>query len=113
MIDNLDVTEDVSKQIQAVLDAVLLQNGIRSVILFGSTANGTRNKNSDLDILITVDNTCSQLNEISIKIRMDLWQKIHLPIDLIVEREEDFLKRKILPTLERKIAREGRVLYVA
>ena len=38
---------------------------------------------------------------------------IDIPCDILVEHESTFRERSVLPTIERAIAREGKVLYAA
>ena len=56
-----------------------------------------------------------QLRDIdaAIKIRLAICEHQSMPIDLLVMKKSQYLKRKAAPTLERKMAREGMLLYGA
>jgi len=62
-------------------------------------------------VIINADR--SDANSLTERILQDTFGKLSVPLDLIVETEDDFLSRSLLPTLERKIAREGKVIYAA
>lgn len=78
-----DLPGKTARELETLLGIIRSYPTVRSIILFGSTATGTRNGDSDIDLLV------------------------------IVETVGDFEERKPFPTLERKIAREGKVLYAA
>ena len=100
-------------ELDTLLGIIKAYPKVRSIILFGSTANGTRNADSDVDLLVLVDDESLQSPIDSARIWRDSFGKISFPLDVIVETVRDFEERKPLPTLERKIAREGKVLYAA
>jgi len=56
-----------------------------------------------------------QLRDIdaAIKIRQAISEHQSMPLDLIVIKKSQYQERKTAPTLERKIAREGVLLYAA
>jgi len=47
------------------------------------------------------------------KLRLELHAFVDRPLDLIVERSDEFHERASSPTLESAILREGRLLRVA
>ncbi len=74
--------------------------------LFGSYANGTQEKNSDIDIAIIKDNIENKLDE-SYQIRKRLFSDYH-PIDLVFLKKSDFEKRKTdFGTIYYEIANKG------
>lgn len=109
----LDLPEKTARELDILLALIRSHPSVRSIILFGSTARGTRNADSDIDILVLVDKAEHHGTLTSAAIRMDAFGKISFPLDVIVESVADFEERKPFPTLERKIAREGKVLYAA
>ncbi|OGU42580.1 MAG: hypothetical protein A2X61_17125 [Ignavibacteria bacterium GWB2_35_12] len=83
-----------------------------SVILFGSYANGTAHEKSDLDILILLD------KELEWKERHNVLNRIYREsgqigyhIDFLLKTKNNFENDRVLPTLSRVVAREGRVLW--
>ena len=104
---------ELAEQVQALVDLISTEPGVRKIILFGSSATGQRTKDSDIDLLILVENSSYNTVQLSRSIRLRSYDFISFPLDLLVETEPDFADRMRLPTLERKIAREGKVLYAA
>ena len=87
---------------------------VEQIYLFGSYAYGTPRKDSDLDLFIILKDEV-QLRDIeaAIIIRQAISEYQTMPLDLIVIKKSQYLERKAAPTLERKIAREGILLYAA
>jgi predicted nucleotidyltransferase len=50
-IENLKITRDFSKRLLEEMDQL-----VRSIVLFGSNANDTQDKNSDIDVMIVLNN---------------------------------------------------------
>jgi predicted nucleotidyltransferase len=50
-IENLKITREFSKRLLKEMDQL-----VRSIVLFGSNANDTQNKNSDIDVMIILNN---------------------------------------------------------
>ena len=107
------LTEKMSRELEILLGIIRSHASVRSIILFGSTATGSRTGDSDIDLLVLVDDAEEQGAISSSQIWRDSFGKISFPLDVIVETVKDFEERKLFPTLERKIAREGKVLYAA
>ena len=87
---------------------------IEQIYLFGSHANGTAHKDSDLDLYVVLKDEV-QLRDIdaSIKIRQAICEQQTMPLDLMVIKNSRYLERRTAPTLERKISREGILIYGA
>ncbi len=85
----------------------------KQIILFGSYAQKTMKSDSDIDILILVDDSISNIREIVQLLYRKVYEVIDIPCDILVEHESTFRERSVLPTIERAIAREGKVLYAA
>ncbi|GHU97877.1 hypothetical protein FACS189483_05010 [Spirochaetia bacterium] len=85
---------------------------VEQIYLFGSYAYSTPNKDSDLDLYIVVkDDMEMRETDAGIKIRMALSRSQTMPLDIIVSKNNTYLRRKLWPTMERKIAREGIKTY--
>jgi uncharacterized protein len=81
------------------------------IYLFGSFAYGTPTADSDFDICVIIpDNSIRPADAIK-TIRRALYPIQDIPIDLLVYKNTDFLKRQQVASLERKISRDGVVLY--
>jgi predicted nucleotidyltransferase len=107
----LDLPGRTARELDTLLGIIQSYPSVRSIILFGSTARGMRNEDSDIDLLVLVDDRGTHEPIDSARIWRDSFGKITFPLDVIVETMKDFEERKSFPTLERKIAREGKVLY--
>jgi uncharacterized protein len=80
------------------------------IILFGSYARGDAGPDSDLDLMVVMP-VHGRRHKKAVEIGVALHD-IHIPMDIIVTRPEDFAWRKeISGTLEYPAVREGRVLY--
>jgi len=96
------ITEVITSNIQA-----------KRIILFGSYAQDTIKHDSDIDILILVDDSEPNLQQIIQLLYREISTVIDIPCDIMVEHESTFKTRSLLPTIERVIAREGKILYAA
>ncbi|MGE5605907.1 MAG: nucleotidyltransferase domain-containing protein [Bacteroidota bacterium] len=82
-----------------------------SIYLFGSYANGIPSEDSDFDLYVVIPDDGIRPIEAMRIIGGALYQQQTKPIDLLVSRVSDFNQRKMLPTIERVIARDGVMLY--
>lgn len=81
------------------------------IYLFGSHAYGMPNADSDYDLCVVIrDGTLRPADAIK-KIRRALFPVQNTPLDVIVYRASAFHQRQENASLERKIAREGVLLY--
>lgn len=101
--------DDITRIIQGITDAI----NAKRIILFGSCATQTMTSDSDIDLLVIVDDSVSELRQIVQLLHQEIYALIGMPCDILVEHERTFRDRSALPTIERAIAREGRVLYAA
>lgn len=81
------------------------------VILFGSHARGEGGPDSDVDLLVVMP-VSGSTREKAIEIGVALHD-IPLSKDIVVTTPESFRwRKKVIGTIERPAAREGKVLYV-
>ncbi|HOX18066.1 MAG TPA: nucleotidyltransferase domain-containing protein [Spirochaetales bacterium] len=104
---------DASGQLGRAVSAIAAHEGVVAVILFGSTARDEASVGSDRDLLVLVDDSVAGASAFAAQLRLELYPIVDRPLDLIVERSEDFFDRSSRPTLEGAIVREGRLLHVA
>jgi predicted nucleotidyltransferase len=79
--------------------------------LFGSYAYGNPTDKSDLDIYLVLPDNATNLLEIYSKIMVDLsLQKIYF-VDLLLNRESVFNKRKKNNILEETVFQKGKLIY--
>ena len=108
MNDNTDLNQNLAEISQIIANTV----PVESIYLFGSYANGTQNKDSDLDLYVVFKDEMPirELEAID-AIRLAIYPVKKMPMDILGLKQNRFLERKIHATLERKIAREGIKLY--
>ena len=99
---------DIDK-ITAVITSVVT---CRKIYLFGSYAYGKPDAGSDFDFYVILPDDSERRLDVRRAINRKLIsESISLPVDILANYESEFEKLRELPTLERKIAREGVLLY--
>ena len=98
-------------EINKIKDSILSAVDIEKLYLFGSCANGTANENSDYDFYMVIPNNSIRPIEAMRHARLAIWDLDVKPVDLLAGTAEIFSRRSKDVTLERKIAREGVLLY--
>jgi predicted nucleotidyltransferase len=72
-----------------------LRHGARNVRVFGSLARGEDNGDSDLDLLVTLEEGRSLLDLVGLK--QDLEDLVHRPVDVVTERAlSPYLRDRVL-----------------
>jgi predicted nucleotidyltransferase len=100
----------IKRAIDEIVRRVAEQFAPEQIILFGSHATGTADRDSDLDLLVVMPVQGSKRDK-AVEIGVALHD-IPVPMDIIVTTPEDFEWRKeIVGTIERPASLEGRVLY--
>ena len=85
-------------------------DGVLQVYLFGSYANGTPNTESDIDLMVVVEDRLDA-KRTAIKISNALIGKRDVPLDILVNRSVEFISFSENPTLQKQIKNEGVLLY--
>jgi predicted nucleotidyltransferase len=103
---------DIRHNLDEISQIIARTAPVESIYLFGSYANGTPNKDSDLDLYIVFKDELPmrELDAIS-AIRMAIKPVKKMPMDILGLKQSRFHDRKLYATLERKVAREGIKLY--
>jgi len=107
---------DTSIQIELdKIKALIIESiPVEQIYLFGSYAGGTPHKDSDLDLYVILkDEVPLRDIDAAIKIHLAVCEHQTMPIDLLVMKKSGYLKRKAAPTLERKVSKEGILIYEA
>ena len=81
------------------------------IYLFGSYAYGTPTADSDFDICVIIPDSTIRPADAIKTIRRALYSIQDIPMDVLVYRNTDFLKRQQTASLERTISRDGVLLY--
>ena len=85
-------TENILLEITNTLN----QFGIEKIILFGSYAYGTPNKESDIDLLVIKDIPENETRDLRISLKKALWLKLgelSYSLDIIVDNEKRIQER--------------------
>ena len=103
----------VNNEILTVKDIILKTVDCEKIYLFGSYANNAQRKGSDYDFYVVLKNEDENpvFAEQSIYRNLSKRQGRHTSVDVLAERKNKFNDLSALPTMERKIAREGVLLY--
>lgn len=84
-----------------------------AIYFFGSYAYGTPNRDSDIDLLVIVEDSPLNAYERDAK-AIHALRGIRMPIDVMVYTRAEFEERSALPvSFERTIKRKGRIVYAA
>jgi uncharacterized protein len=95
----------------ALLDSVGTYFNPRRVILFGSAARGEAGPDSDIDLLVIVDDD-TPVEKVTLKAGYESRKSYHAPADVIPVREKVFQQNsRIAGTLSRAAVLDGVVVY--
>ncbi|MBN2314857.1 MAG: nucleotidyltransferase domain-containing protein [Sedimentisphaerales bacterium] len=104
------VKNSTKRYIRQMVKRIAAQFQPDKIILFGSHARGKAGRDSDVDLLVVMPVSGSR-REKAIEIAVSLHD-IPIAKDVIVVKPEDFEWRsKIVGTIERPAALEGKLLY--
>ncbi len=94
-----------------LLDPVVAYFRPRRVILFGSAARGDANPDSDIDLLVVLDDDAPP-EKLTLKAGYESRQSYRLAADVIPCREDTFRRKsRIVGTLAYAASHEGVVVY--
>ena len=104
----------INNDILAIKDDILSVVGdtCEKIILFGSRAYGTPREDSDYDFFVVLqDNTEKPILALQKIYRSLAKRSMTPPIDVLANYKSRFEWRSTQPTIERKIANDGMLLY--
>jgi len=97
------------------ITAILKQFGIEKIILFGSYAYGTPNKDSDIDLLVIKNIPATETRDFRIKLKKALWLKLgkfNYSFDILVDNEQRINERIEMGDLfYKEIYSKGKTIY--
>jgi uncharacterized protein len=100
---------DLAWAVQRLVDAFRPER----IYVFGSQARGTPGPNSDIDILVVVDETDEPMYRLDQQ-GYGVLEPYRLPIELVFITRSDFERRlPAVASLPATVVREGRLLYAA
>lgn len=103
--------ESLQKELEPVCRVITETVKAEAIYLFGSRAYGTPADDSDYDLCVIIPENSMRPADAVKAIRRALFSAQSVPLDVIVYRSNAFHQRAEHASLERKIAREGVLLY--
>jgi predicted nucleotidyltransferase len=103
--------DNFTEIISTIKDSILKFVPAKYIYLFGSYAYGNPTEKSDIDIYIVIPDTINNVSEIYAKIMIELSTKKIFFIDLLLNKETDFNKRKEKSVFEKTIFQKGKIIY--
>jgi predicted nucleotidyltransferase len=103
----------INDEILAIKDTIVNSVDPEKVYLFGSYAYGTPHKDSDYDFYVVLkdDSPIKPLDALEVIEQNLIYCTAKTPTDILANYKNRFEARIVLPTMERKIVREGVLLY--
>jgi predicted nucleotidyltransferase len=102
----------VQAELDMLRDIIVKTVPVEQILLFGSYAYGKPHKDSDLDLYVVLKDEAEMRDiDAGLKIRFAIDRKKSMPVDIVVHKQSKYNERKAEPTIERKIAREGILIY--
>ena len=104
----------INDDIIAIKDNILNTVGktCEKIILFGSHASGTPHEGSDYDFFVVLEDDSEKPILVLQKIYRGLAKRPMLtPVDVLANYKSRFEWRSTQPTMERRIANDGVILY--
>jgi predicted nucleotidyltransferase len=99
-------------EIMAITEKIKETVDCDKIYLFGSYAYGEPNSDSDLDFYVVIpDDSIRPLDAIRMIYRKLSETRMTLSVDVLAAHTTKFEELSALPTMQRKIAREGALLY--
>lgn len=103
----------MNEEIMVITDVIKETVDCEKIYLFGSFAYGEPSADSDLDIYVVIpDDSVLRPIEVMRAVRQNLGKmNREMPLDILASRASRFSEMSALPTMERKIVRDGVLLY--
>ena len=101
------MVDSVKEDLENICKTIDTTVGPEKIYLFGSYAYGVPDSNSDYDLCVVIPDGTLRPAEAVKKIRRGPYT----PLDVVVYRTSQFQQRQGTASLERKIVREGVLLY--
>jgi predicted nucleotidyltransferase len=103
---------ELDQEIKNITEAISLAVPAERIYLFGSYAYGKPSENSDYDLFVVIPDGSLRPLEAALLARRSLSSLDRkTPVDILADYRSRFDERKQFNTLERKVWREGVVLY--
>ena len=103
--------KNLEERIETIKESILKNVPAKYIYLFASYAYGNPTEKSDIDIYLVIPDNINSVTGIYTKIMFDLSLKKLFFVDLLLNRESVFNKRKTENILEETIFQKGKVIY--
>lgn len=98
-------------KLKNALEDIRSNYDIDKIIIFGSHARGEESSESDIDLCILLNSRKERILEITRKIRLSLFHRLHRSFDILVYDKDNFDERRDAgASFEKTVSREGLVL---
>jgi len=102
------IRAELDKLTELIINAI----PVEQIYLFGSYAYGTPHKYSDLDLYVVLkDDVTMRDIDAGVQIALAISRKKSMPVDIVAKKKKDFYNRLDGFTLERKVNRDGILIY--
>lgn len=105
----LAIVDDITREISSALG-----DELKEIVLYGSCARNQQDKDSDIDIVVFVDNSVKNMAETRKKIsgiKVDLSLKYDVVISIIIKDYRQYLSHREMIPFYSTIYNEGVALY--
>lgn len=104
----MTVAPQIRDSLKLIVKSINEAMPVSAIYLFGSYAYGVPNENSDLDIYIVTPDKSKRRIDWAVHARKSFGAAVKLPIDLIVNYDDEFENRsKINVSFEYEVATKG------
>lgn len=98
-------------EIEQLKNEFIKQLSPEKIYLFGSFAPGTNTEESDLDFYIVVNDTVTDLVEVTANAYKSIRKIKQRPVDIIVGTQSRFDERKEMMSVENEVYKKGVLVY--
>jgi len=103
------MSEDIKRELDKYIESISAFNGVLQIYLFGSYASGEPKDNSDVDLMVIVENNMDPFKT-AFKIRKSLVGS-DMILDIIVNKKDAFEKASTEQPFQKNIKENGVLLY--
>lgn len=105
------MNEQARNELEIIKQTIMNAVEVDTIYIFGSYAYGTPSGDSDYDLYVVIPDGGIRSIEAMQIIGGAIYNEQKKPIDILVSSASDFHRRKMLPTMEKIVARDGVMLY--
>ena len=105
------MNDSVKSTLDTYTDYIVSLGGVLQIYLFGSQTKRDQHENSDIDLLVIVEDSLDAI-KMAFRINRGILKR-QVPLDVLVNRQSDFIGAATENTLQRVIMNEGVLVYDA